>query len=368
LDLTKTRCSPLCAQRNPANPGQTFAQIHAVIQRLINHPDIRVKETVFKQNNNQISAFEIAAITNNNIAACYLAEVMYNLSPDSRTAIRQLNCKDTQGNTIIHLLARKGDSNQRTLRDLLGMKLTDGSRVFSILQNSKRQLPMHIATQNVQNQPETIKLLHQAMPRSFEVVDDDGMTALHYACRRTNDVNLVATILSYKKDNINMMNRDGMTPLDLVMSRTQVDAQTKGMFAIEPKSQDEIVLLLRNNGGKTGLELSCNSTPGSTAFYSSPQNGSPMGSPYSYVGTETADSPLSYSGSSVGGYYQQSMSPDSVNIGSPFYQQGSPYHNPDSPVQTQNDLSYEDQIANQILTEFPEITNVLGQILDENSQ
>ena len=60
---------------------------------------------------------------------------------------------------------------------------------------------------------------------------------------------------------------------------------------------------------------------GSTAFYSSPQNGSPMGSPYSYVGTETADSPLSYSGSSVGGYYQQSMSPDSVNIGSPFYQQ-----------------------------------------------
>ena len=48
--------------------------------------------------------------------------------------------------------------------------------------------------------------------------------------------------------------------------------------------------------------------------------------------------------------------------------QGSPYHNPDSPVQTQNDLSYEDQIANQILTEFPEITNVLGQILDENSQ
>ena len=192
---------------------------------------------------------------------------MYNLSPDSRTAIRQLNCKDTQGNTIIHLLARKGDSNQRTLRDLLGMKLTDGSRVFSILQNSKRQLPMHIATQNVQNQPETIKLLHQAMPRSFEVVDDDGMTALHYACRRTNDVNLVATILSYKKDNINMMNRDGMTPLDLVMSRTQVDAQTKGMFAIEPKSQDEIVLLLRNNGGKTGLELSCNSTPGKMLKY-----------------------------------------------------------------------------------------------------
>ena len=202
-----TVLSVLCAQRNPASPGQTYAQIHAVIHRLITHQDSKVQQTVFKQNNNQISAFEIAAITNNNVVACYLAEVMYNLSPDSRTAIRTLNCKDTQGNTIIHLLARKGDSNQKTLKDILGMKLTDGTKVFTIVPNSKKQFPMHIATQNIKNQPETIKILNQAMPRSFEVVDDDGMTALHYACQRTNDVNLVRTILSYKKDNINQCNR-----------------------------------------------------------------------------------------------------------------------------------------------------------------
>ena len=147
---------------------------------------------------------------------------MYKLSPDTRTAIRTLNCRDTQGNTIIHLLARKGDSNQQTLRDLLGMQLTDGTKVFSIVSNSKKQFPMHIAVQNVRNQAETIKLLYQAMPRSFEAEDDDGMTALHYACQRTQDVSLVATILSYKKDNINVKNRDGMTALDLVISRTQV--------------------------------------------------------------------------------------------------------------------------------------------------
>ena len=149
-------------------------------------------------------------------------QVMYNLSPDTRTAIRTLNCRDTQGNTIIHLLARKGDSNQQTLRDLLGMQLTDGTKVFSIVSNSKKQFPMHIAVQNVRNQAETIKLLYQAMPRSFEAEDDDGMTALHYACQRTQDVSLVATILSYKKDNINVKNRDGMTALDLVITRTQV--------------------------------------------------------------------------------------------------------------------------------------------------
>ena len=83
---------------------------------------------------------------------------MYKLSPDTRTAIRTLNCRDTQGNTIIHLLARKGDSNQQTLRDLLGMQLTDGTKVFSIVSNSKKQFPMHIAVQNVRNQAETIKL------------------------------------------------------------------------------------------------------------------------------------------------------------------------------------------------------------------
>ena len=319
-----TVLSVLCAQRNPANPGQTFAQIHAVIQRLVTHQDTKVQHTVFKQNNNQISAFEIAAITNNNVAACYLAEVMYNLSPDTRTAIRTLNCKDTQGNTIIHLLARKGDTNQQTLKDLLNMKLTDGTKVFTIVSNSKKQFPMHIATQNIRNQPETIKILYQAMPRSFEVVDDDGMTTLHYACQRTNDVSLVRTILSYKKDNINLCNRDGLTALDLVMSRTQVTAQTKGMFAVEPAHQDEIVQLMRNNGAKTGLEMSRQQAP--PTYFSPPHSVSPMGSPYSFQTsprTESVDSPVSYGGASVGsvGYYQQSLSPDSVNVGSPLYQQ-----------------------------------------------
>ena len=115
-----------------------------------------------------------------------------------------------------------GDSTQQTLRDLLAMQLTDGTKLFSILPNSKQQFPMHIAVQNVRNQAETIKLLHEAMPRSFEAEDEDGMTALHYACQRTQDVSLVATILSYKKDNINVKNRDGKTALDLVMKRSRV--------------------------------------------------------------------------------------------------------------------------------------------------
>ena len=123
-----TVLSVLCAQRQIANLGQTYSQILCLVQRIVEDQDWRVRQTIFTQNNNQLTPFEMAAITNNSLVACYLAEVMYNLSPDSGSAIRSLNCRDREGNTIIHLLARKGDSNQETLRALLEMKLTDGTK------------------------------------------------------------------------------------------------------------------------------------------------------------------------------------------------------------------------------------------------
>ena len=209
-----TVLSILCAQRQSENPGEIYSQIHAVIQRLVRDKDSQVRQTVFKQNNYQITAFEIAVVTNKSLVACYLAEVMYNLSPDTKSAIRSLNCRDTQGNTVIHLLARKGDSNQQTLRALLDMKLRNGTKIFPIVPNSRGQFPLHIAARNIKNHPETIKLLYGAMPRSLGVVDDNGMSALHYGCMRSSDGDLVRTILSYKKDNINLTTIDGLTALD----------------------------------------------------------------------------------------------------------------------------------------------------------
>jgi ankyrin repeat protein len=238
--------------------GQTMAQIHAVIQRLISSPDEKVRATVFKRNLNDISPFEIAAITNNSLVAGYLAEVMYNLIDDTRTALKTLNAKDSQGNTIIHLLARKGDSNAATMQCLLDMRLTDSTRVFAVGMNARRQTPLHIAAQSAQNQPETIRLLHQAMPRAFEIVDADGMTPLHFACQRTSDVAMVATILSYKKDNINQARRDGFTALDLIVQRSsscqeQQSQQQQLIFPIDSVSRVEIIKLLKNNGGRSGL-------------------------------------------------------------------------------------------------------------------
>ena len=136
----------LFSQKNPPEPGQICAKIHAVTARLLADPDEAVRRTIIRQNNNKISAFEIAAITNNSVAACYLAEVTHNML-EAAEATDTLNCTDSQGNTILHLLARKGDSNKETLAALLGLRLTDGSRLLSLLPNMKGQFPLHIVAQ-----------------------------------------------------------------------------------------------------------------------------------------------------------------------------------------------------------------------------
>lgn len=362
-----TVLSVLCAQRNPAHPGQTYAQIHAVIQRLVSHPEKRVQQTVFRLNNNGISAFEISAITNNSLVACYLAEIMYNLTDEVHIALNNLLCKDSQGNTIIHLLARKGDSNKETLKSLLDLRLSDGSKIFKNLPNSRKQYPIHIAAQSLKNQPETIKILYENMPKAFEVMDDEGMTALHYACQRSKDVDLVQKILSYKKDNINVINKDGLSTLDLISRRSQIASQSQGLFSIERANQEEIIKLIKNNGGTVGSYF-----PPCEFVGDNPKGSAeaPMGSPYS--GHSSVESPINISdpflnSNSVELHHRSS--PDSVNLGSPHSllltssYQGSPYNNTDSPSTHQ---SYEDQLASEILTQFPEISNVLGQILEED--
>ena len=324
-----------------------MAQIHAVIQRLISSPDDKVRATVFKRNLNDISPFEIAAITNNSLVAGYLAEVMYNLIDDTRTALKTLNSKDSQGNTIIHLLARKGDSNAATMQCLLDMRLTDSTRVFAVGMNARRQTPLHIAAQSAQNQPETIRLLHQAMPRAFEISDADGMTPLHFACQRTSDVAMVATILSYKKDNINQARRDGLTALDLIVQRSSSGCQQNEqqqqqlIFPIDSISRVEIIKLLKNNGARSGLPEPvaiqtavvvanagyCNSNNAAVAttaaaFHNSAAMGGLGAELFEAVssggnsGPNTPHSPQ-HSASPLGSPYSMNTSPRTISDGSP---------------------------------------------------
>ena len=226
-------------------------QIHAVLRRLSSSPDPAVRAAITRTNNNELSALEIAAIMNQAVVACYIVEVVYNMTDSLDT----INSRDSQGNTILHLLARKGDSNIATLRALLDLQLTDGSRLVRMVANLKTQYPVHIAAQSKVCQPATLRLLHHNMANCFEVADNDGMTALHYACQRCDDPATVSTILSFNKENINLVSRDGLTALDHVSRRGEVTSPASCLFSVRPQHKLEMVKLLRNNGGKSGTEM-----------------------------------------------------------------------------------------------------------------
>jgi ankyrin repeat protein len=412
----------LCA-KGKTNPGPVTSQIYFLIQRLLKSPDPQHIRTVFKLNKNGISAFEIAAITNNSLVACYLAEVIYNLCEDTCTALKVLNAKDRQGNSIVHLLARKGDSNVETLRRLLNMRLTDNTRVFSLSCNSKQQSPLHIAVHSG-NQPETIAILNQAIKNGFDAQDDDGMTPLHYAAQRSSDPQLIQTILSYKKDNINLARKDGLTPLDLVNLRPIQapggDNSAHQGYAIDKKAQYSIVKLLEDNGAKSSTEdqmspLTIQNGYGTMESPNTPHSpNSPMGSPYSSTASPRTlpdDCPGNiYSSMNIAGsvesYVQSSPEsehcdyssmtstrnysfiPDMFGYGAsnPHHQEG--FNNQPHSHQANNhntttnipangggggqchggggSSDLEDHIASQILNEFPEIRSYVGQIIDGN--
>jgi len=279
------------------------------------------------------------------------------------------------------------------------MKLTDGSQVFHVnVPNAKKQLPIHIATQNIKNQPATIRLLYHAMPQSLEVVDDDGMTPLHYGCQRTGDVALIETILSYKKDNINRPRKDGLTALDLINNRTQTLTPGQASFPIDPTSKEKIIQCLRNNGAKSGVSIISEILPQPSPPYqdlqqqlsaetcNSPQHSSPSTSPsYSQHWSPRTPSIMSPSPLSQHEHINNSVesSPWSSRSSPPQYtdfqpnystQIPSPTTTPsprlDSPVQEhspENLSDIEEREARLIYQHFPELQNFIA-LLDEGQE
>ena len=182
-----------------------------------------------------------------------------------------------------------------------------------MLANQRSQYPVHIAAQSRTNQPQTLAALHERMPECFQVGDTDGMTALHYAAQRTNDVWLVRTILSYKKDNISQPNSHGLTALDLVRRRGQLTDHRAGLFSVDPETRADIIKLIQNNGGQSG----------------------PVSGPATRSNIEA-------------------NVPEERSTTTPVLATQPPSQ------------SYEDHLASQVLSEFPELSGLLEQILEED--
>ena len=355
--------SILCAQKQPQNRGQNYAQIYAVLQRLANSESVEVRRSITRVNNNDLSALEIAAIMNNSAVACYIIEVIYNITDNVDAALDLINSRDTQGNSILHLLARKGDTNIETMKSLLNIRLTDGSPLVRMLPNLKKQYPIHIAAQSKESQPLTMKALHDNMTNCFDVTDSDGKTALHYACQRSKDINTINCILSYNKDNINAACKDGFTALDYVSVRDNITNVSIGLYDLNTQMKIEMIKLLKNNGGRIASESfqinselhpddgerSVVSLSPSASSSNSSESLEPSTDPFlvslDQPSPADVDSPLT----------NQSPGPTSVS--------GS-----DQPTTSSSDAhSYEEELASQVLTEFPELSGLLEQIIDESN-
>ena len=88
-----------------------------------------------------VSALDLASLSDNAPVAAYLARLLESLGYDPNEA-------NAQGHTVLHLLARKGDDCSDTLERLLKMKKTSDpkERLFRIdVINKGRKTPLDVA-------------------------------------------------------------------------------------------------------------------------------------------------------------------------------------------------------------------------------
>ncbi len=153
------------------------AKILALIKKLLAHPDPKLRQQVKVDNKrmrrhqyilllqvtltNKVgsSALDFTALTNKTVVTRFLAEIFYILGAD-------LYAADSQGNTLLHILARKGDEVADTLEALLDLNLRDDCRKVyqsEIARNKKGELPIHIAAKNDKCHHRTIQLLRKVL-------------------------------------------------------------------------------------------------------------------------------------------------------------------------------------------------------------
>merc|ERR1712223_2280919 len=97
-------------------------------------------------------------MANNAKIAAFLAKIFYIFGQD-------LLCKDSQGNTILHMMARKGDMVAPTLSTLLSVHFrdhNDNKRIYTV--DVKNEMPIHIVVMNKKCAQHVVQLLVKDMP------------------------------------------------------------------------------------------------------------------------------------------------------------------------------------------------------------
>ncbi len=198
------------------------AQIFCVTKRLLANVDPEVRAAVTRQNGVGSTALDFAALTNKTAVALFLAEVFFILGEDLNGA------EDHHGNTLVHLLARRGDGAAAALKALLAVRVNGrgaqqrNSRKQLISTgpaNKKGELPVHVAAKLARCQIETLQALHVDRPDCCAARTRAGDLPLHYACQFGRDPSLLVMLLHFDRGAVNARRNDGFTPLHLVAAR-----------------------------------------------------------------------------------------------------------------------------------------------------
>ncbi|XP_008215583.1 uncharacterized protein LOC100679080 isoform X3 [Nasonia vitripennis] len=164
------------------------------------------------------------------------------------------------GDTLVHLLAAKGDSHGDVLAELLSLKTAEGKPVFDLSRrNYDGRTALHVAVET--------HVYHMALATTRLLLENGvdpmikegkcGDTALHMAVALTCDPALVATLTNHKQgaQSVAVENYTGNTPLHLagaINERTTIERQAHickllklaGAHSNQPNRQGKTVLAL----------------------------------------------------------------------------------------------------------------------------
>ena len=101
-------------------------QVFALACQILAQADAKPRTNIIQKNASGLSALDYTTVTNNWRIATFLADLYCMLGEDP-------TCPDVSGNTLLHMLARKGDASAKILQALLALRYTDENKENKVI-------------------------------------------------------------------------------------------------------------------------------------------------------------------------------------------------------------------------------------------
>lgn len=226
----------------------TLEYIYVIVERLLKED---ASYLALKNEQNQ-DALYLAARKGalDPVVASYIAEALIRGKQD-------VNVKYDEGNTLLHCLAKLGDSHAKVLKRLLQLKNTNNTPAFDVNRKNNRGFtPLHIACEvHKPNAPYTFEVVQILQENGASCIDKDYIdenTPLHTLIAASCDIELLRVLLENadkygKKDGqsaTTIPNRQLDTALHLACRRNTLPLQV----------QKEVVEILLRHGAMIQLK------------------------------------------------------------------------------------------------------------------